>query len=263
MMPFLIAFITVLLIYLFLVFPSFRRHPDSKVLKGVYFAHRGLHGGGVPENSIAAFANAVANGYGIELDIRLTVDGEAVVFHDKTLKRVCGVDGAVEEKTLVELKELYLLNTEEKIPTLKEVLSLVDGRVPLMVEFKSTDLKCDLLCETADRILSGYNGKYCIESFNPMAVFWYKKHRKEIFRGQLAMDTRNKNFISKISSTFLFNFLSRPDFVSFEVSSSDNVCFLIQKFLGAFTVGWTFESAVELSKKKNRFDAYIFENFKP
>lgn len=262
-MPFFIVLFILLFIYLFLVFPSSRKHPDRKAFEGKYFAHRGLHGEGIPENTISAFSNALANGYGIELDIHLTADGEIVVFHDKTLERMFGINEVIEQKTLAELRELTFPETNEKIPTLKEVLSLVDGKVPLMVEFKSLGIKCDLLCETADKILSGYNGKYCMESFNPMAVYWYRKHRKDIFRGQLAMNTKEKDFISKISSAFLFNFLARPDFVSYEEKFSNDLSFRIQKMLGAFPVGWTFKSAEELNSKKKEFKTYIFENFKP
>ncbi len=262
-MPFLIVLFVVIFIYLFLIFPSLRKHPDRKKYEGKYFAHRGLYGDGVPENSITAFANAVANGYGIELDIHLTADGEIIVFHDKTLERIFGIDEVIEEKTLSELRKLNFPDTNEKIPTLKEVLSLVDGKVPLIVEFKSMKINCDSLCETADKILSDYKGEYCIESFNPMAVYWYKKHRKDIFRGQLAMNAKEKDFISKISSAFLFNFLARPDFVAYDVKFSNDFSFKIQKLLGAFPVGWTFQSLEELKQKASKFKAYIFENFKP
>lgn len=262
-MWFLIVFAIIFLLYLFLVFPSLRRHSYRKKFEGKFFAHRGLHNEEYPENSIPAFANAVANGYGIELDIHLTRDNELVVFHDSTLERMCGVDEPIEEKTLEEIREYNLLNTNDKIPTFKEVLSLIDGKVPLIVELKSMDYNCDALCLKADECLKEYKGLYCIESFNPMAVAWYKKNRKDIFRGQLAMNTKGKPFVSKVSSAFLLNFLTRPDFVAFDESFSNSISFKIQKVLGAFSVGWTINSLKNLEDKKKYFKTYIFENFKP
>lgn len=262
-MYFLLAVVLLLIFYLFLIFPSFRKHPDREIFKNSFFAHRGLYSDFIPENSLSAFSNAVEKGYGIELDIHITRDGEIVVFHDETLLRMCGVDLKLEELTLNEIKQYKLLKTDEIIPTFKEVLELVDGRVPLIVELKSMKVNNDLLCKTANKILSDYKGKYCVESFNPFAISWYKKNRKDIFRGQLAQNTRNKQFIAKISSAFLVNFLVRPDFIAFDQEYSDNINFKIQKILGAFPIGWTFESQAEIYKKKNDFCAYIFEKFNP
>ena len=147
MIPLIILAI-VLAVFVFMVFPSLRRHPDRKLLEGLFIAHRGLHNAkeGIPENSIHAFIEAVVNGYAIENDIHVTSDGEVVVFHDNTLDRMCGVSGRIEDKTLSELRELRLLDTNERIPTLKECLEIIDGRVPLLIEFKCETLDCSKLC---------------------------------------------------------------------------------------------------------------------
>ena len=99
-------------------------------------AHRGLWNERIIENSLPAYQNAINHGYPIEIDIYQSADGELFSFHDKTLKRMTGADGFIFEKTSKELKELRLSNSTETIPTLKEVLSLVDGKVPLLIEFK-------------------------------------------------------------------------------------------------------------------------------
>ncbi len=259
----LLALFVFIFLYLFLVFPTLRKHKDREILKKYYYAHRGLHNDEIPENSMTAFMMAAANDFAIELDIHLTADGELVVFHDNTLERMCGVQARVEEQTLAELKQLFLKNTDEKIPTFKEVLTAIDGRIPIMVEFKCPFNDYEKLCRAADKLLSSYKGKYCIESFNPLIPAWYRRNRKDIMRGQLAMSSKGKGIIPHISNAFLLNFLVRPDFVSYEQKNSQNLSFKIQKILGAFPVGWTFKSKSELIAKKEEYSSFIFENFKP
>ena len=160
-----------LIIYLFLIKPASTRDLDLAKY-GTKFAHRGLWDAQSPENSLAAFKKAVDAGYGIEFDIHKTRDGHVVVFHDDTLVRMCGVEGKIEDKTLAELRELRLKGTDQQIPTLQEMLALVDGRVPLLVELKGAALDTSL-CPVANEILSQYKGDYMIESFNPLLVRWY------------------------------------------------------------------------------------------
>ncbi len=249
-------------LYLFLIFPATRRHKYRDSFKGLMITHRGLYNSknGVPENSMEAFALSVANGYPIETDIRLTADGEVVIYHDDRLSRLTKSDKRVAELTLAELRELSLDGTTEKIPTLKEFLRLIDGRVPLIIEFKSEELKCPLLCEKADAILKEYNGIYSVQSFDPYVVYWYKKNRPEVFRGQLA-DIYKGKLIKAFLSTFLYNFLTRPDYIAFNQNNYSTLSFKIQKLLGAFSIGWTFREKAGLDSKRKNFDAYIFENF--
>ena len=161
----------------FAVAPAKRRHPDRLILSGAYIAHRGLHDliPGTPENSAAAFTEAVKRGLPIETDIHLSADGRVFVFHDNDLKRMCGADKNAEELTLAELKESRLAKTDERIMSLEELLALVGGKVPLLIEFKSESAKgCDRLCEAANAILRDYEGKYFVQSFNPFILKWYK-----------------------------------------------------------------------------------------
>ena len=264
-MLFLYIFAFVLIIFLFLVFPSLRRHGDRELMNGKFIAHRGFHQKekGIPENSLLAFSHAIAMGFAIETDIHLTLDGEIVAFHDNTLKRMCGKEQNIEEMTLAEIKECRLLNTDEQIPTLKELLRLTEGRVPLVIEIKCNNNNYKDVCSKADEILKDYKGKYIIQSFFPMALFWYSKNRPDIFRGLIASVYKDKGFIVKYVSPFLFNFLTRPDFVSYDVTRKKRFMFFLQKLLGAMPFGWTFENEQQLKTSRKDFKAYIFENFNP
>lgn len=253
------------LLFLFLICPAVRRHPDRELLKGAKIAHRGLHGlsKDVPENSLRAFQAAVDKGYWIENDIHLTKDGHVVVFHDDTLDRMCGVSGKIEEMTLVELKKFRLAGTDQQIPTLQECLDLVDGRVPLLIEFKCPTSNAAPLCEAANRILEEYHGKYFIQSFYPPVLGWYRKHRKDICRGQLSTPFYHDAFHKRLAGALLFNFIGRPDFVSYEHAFYRNFFRRVAVKLGAVPLGWTFRNEKDLEARKADFQGYIFEKFLP
>ena len=138
-----IAFVIILLLYLWLIKPGIADRPDIASLMGHYYAHRGLHDNetDAPENSMNAFKKAIDAGYGIELDVQLTKDRIPVVFHDETLKRVCGVDGRVRDYTYEELQQFRLCRSDERIPLFSDFLKLVDGKVPLIIEIKIQDRK--------------------------------------------------------------------------------------------------------------------------
>ena len=216
-------------IYAFLVAPRITKKPDVSVLRGVRYAHRGLHDNSsdAPENSMKAFQKAVDAGYGIEMDVQLTKDKIPVVFHDETLDRMCGVDGKVWEFTFEELQEFHLADSEERIPKFEDVLALVDGNVPLIVEYK-LDVPSTEVCEIADPMLQSYKGVYCIESFHPYAVKWYRDHRPEVIRGQLSQDfSKVEKYKGKIIywmlSNLLTNVLTRPDFIAYNHKDADAV----------------------------------------
>ena len=263
-----LAIVLVLLaaLFLFASFPSIKSHPDLELLKGAHIAHRGLHDlePNTPENSLPSFEAAAQKGYIIENDIHITADGEVVVFHDHNPERMCGVSGRIEEMTLAEIKQLRLLDTDCQIPTLKECLDLVDGRVPFLIEFKSEDMKdCERLCVAANEILKDYKGKYFVQSFYPPAMMWYKKHRKDICRGQLSCAFRKGPFRNKLAACTLFNFMSRPHFLSYCHQDETHPCRRLNTLLGAFPVGWTFTSQKDVDGMKNKFNTYIFEGFLP
>ena len=261
----LIIILIFVLLYLIMIIPRFRK-PDCSSLMGYHYAHRGFHDleHGVPENSLTAFQRAVDKGYGIELDVQLSGDGVAVVFHDSTLTRMCGVEKKVNELTLAELKELSLAGTDERIPTFKEFLNLVDGKVPLVVEIKM-DKKDDRIPAEVNRLLSDYKGVYCIESFHPSALIWYKKNRPDIVRGQLSMefwkDEANKDKKYLILLAFLVsNVASRPDFIAYQHSDYKNLSRRLCKMMGALSVTWTIKSVEQYEKVKDEFDLFIFDS---
>lgn len=257
------------LLYIFLVAPSGRRKKTAEFFAGKSaFAHRGLHGGDVPENSLMAFELACREGYGIELDVHVTADGELAVFHDDTLARVCGVEGKTESKTLAELRALSLNGTSQHIPSFREVLDLVNGRVPLVVEIKGSKINDMTVCKLTAEMLDGYSGEYCIEAFNPMYVRWWKKNRRHVVRGQLGCKMTKESSgmgepVNFVLTNMLLGFLARPDFVAYDLRERKNFSFRAARALGGYPVAWTVRTDEDRLAAEKDFKAVIFENIRP
>lgn len=252
------------LLFVFLVSPSLGKNEDKQNLKGLYIAHRGLHDDNLPENSLSAFSAALSGGYPIEIDIHITKDNEVVVFHDSTLKRMCGVDKRVEDITLKEIKQLRLMNSDCTIPTLKECLNAVDGNVPLLIEFKAQSRStAKRLCQKADNILKEYNGLYFVQSFFPFVLYWYRKKRPNICRGQISTVFKDKK-LYKCATTFLFtNVIARPNFISYNYKYGNKFVLRLNKILGATLICWTIKSHEDEIRAKESFSSFIFENYIP
>jgi glycerophosphoryl diester phosphodiesterase len=254
------------LVYLFLIMPSTRRKKQMLFFAKHKYAHRGLHGDGAAENSMSAFRRAVENGYGIELDVRLSRDGELVVFHDTTLDRVTGVSGRVDSKDYSELKDIQLSGTEDTVPLFSDVLRLVDGKVPLLVELKEEAGKYCVTEKTLE-ILADYKGAYIIESFNPLALGRVKKRSPEILRGILSMnylsDKKHRNPLYFLLQILAFNVACRPDFIAFDHNRYKSVALrLCRSLFGATTIAWTTRSeAEEKAAFAHKFNSVIFENY--
>ena len=256
--------------YLFLIAPRMFHKPDRAPFYGVHYAHRGLfdNKSDAPENSLAAFALAVKNGYGIELDVQLSKDNIPVVFHDATLKRMCGVDGNVWDYTLEELQQMKLATSNQTIPTFADVLDTIAGKVPLIVEYKLDRVQttvCELGNELLNQYVEKYHGVYCIESFHPKAVMWYRKNRPDIIRGQLSEEFW-KNEAQKgqhyllLLSFLLTNVVTRPDFTSYRYKDYKNLSRQLCKVMGALSVAYTIKSVADYEKVKNQFDLFIFDS---
>ena len=262
-----ISFVILVILYLLTIMPRITPRPMHE-FKGWYYAHRGFHNNesDAPENSAKAMRLAVENGYGIELDVQLTKDGKVVVFHDATLKRVCGVDAKVNSMTYEELQQLRLLGSDERIPLFSDVLKIIDGKVPLIMEVKMVDAKTRI-CELADKELENYKGIYCMESFHPFAVQWYRKNRPDVVRGQLSANFNKegqKESIREWLVHMLFiNVLGRPDFVAYSHKSANNLSRNLTRMWGATAVAWTIRSQKELDNNRKKFDLFIFEGFRP
>lgn len=258
-------------LYLFAIKPSGELKSDFfKRLEKYFYAHRGLWNDeeGVPENSLTAFRRAVERGYGIELDIQMTSDGKLVVFHDSTLTRMCGIDKKLVDCSYDELQNYRLKYTEEKIPTLNEVLEIVNKKVPLIIEVKADGDYLEATKKLAER-MDNYGGLYCMESFSPLAVEWYKKNRHDIVRGQLSTnyfaDDANRDWNEKFMLTnLMYNFKSSPDFIAYNFQYEKQFTFrLVSTLYKPENVAWTVRSQEELNKAKNSFQMIIFEGFIP
>ncbi|MGN0330147.1 MAG: glycerophosphodiester phosphodiesterase family protein [Kineothrix sp.] len=259
----------VVILYLLAIMPRMVGRPDKRPFQGYLYAHRGLHenGSDAPENSMKAFEKAVQGGYGMEMDVQLSKDGIPVIFHDFTLKRLCGVPGKIKDYTYRELQQFRLFRTEERIPALKDVLKLVDGRVPLIVELKAewTDIA---VCPPVDRLLREYQGPYCIESFNPLVLLWYRRYHNQVMRGQLSdaflQEEGLKGILYFVLEHLLLDFATKPDFIAYNHkyywTLSRQIC---RKLYRNTAVAWTVQSQKELDARKKDFDLFIFDSFIP
>ena len=246
-----------------LIAPAHPSRRQKAPFMGRNFAHRGLHSRdkSVPENSLEAFRLAAAAGYGVELDVQLSKDGQVVVFHDDNLLRVCGEDARVDERTYAELRKLRICGTDQCIPLFAEVLETINGRGPIIVELKNGRRNKEL-CRKTYELLEHYKGEVCIESFNPLIVAWFRVHAKDMLRGQLATTTDDYGRMPKaesyILSHTLLNFIARPHFIAYKIGPRP-LSVRISELMGAIKVGWT---SHEPRNEKGR-DAVIFEFYKP
>lgn len=244
-------------------------HPELEAFQGWYYAHRGLHGEGRPENSMAAFRAALEGGYGIEFDLHLLKDGNIAVIHDSLLKRTTGADGRIEDLTTEDLKNYPLEGTEETIPTFRELLDLYAGKAPLIVELKPVDGNHAQLCRKACEMLDTYGGPYCMESFDPRCIYWLKKNRPELIRGQLSEnfvknDRKNPLLLRLVLTHQLANFLTVPDFTAYGFHDrnglSPRICRKLWKAQG---VSWTIRNKEDFDTAVKEGWLPIFEGFRP
>lgn len=246
-----------------------RGHPELKNLHGWKYAHRGLYGVGCPENSMAAFRKARDMGYGVELDVHLLADGNLAVIHDSQLKRMTGSEGRIEDLTTAQLRSYRLNGTEETIPEFRQVLDLYAGRAPLIVELKVMGNNYAALCERACEMLDSYKGVYCMESFDPRCVYWLKKNRPDVIRGQLTENYfKRKNklpFVLKCLLTHqMLNFLTMPDFVAYRYEDCATFSYwLVRKFWKTEGVAWTLDNREDYEKAVHDGLIPIFENIVP
>ena len=250
-------------LYVFVLVRPTAKMPKDKSLLTDY-AHRGLHGGTIPENSLAAFEKAAQNGFGIELDVQLSKDDVVMVFHDYNLARMTGADKKLSDLTSGELGELSLANTDQAIPSFKEVLSLIDGRVPILVELKGENLNTKL-CPKVAELLKDYNGSYCIESFNPLLIKAMRKYLPNAFYGQLytnvCRDKKKCTPLNVLLTLLVFNFLAKPDFIAFNKLDRNSLPVkLATRFYKAPKFVWTVKTQKEKTAAKFYKEHAIFEN---
>ena len=245
-------------------------HPGLKDLEGWSYAHRGLHGNGIPENSMAAFKAALDHGFGIELDVHLLADGNLAVMHDSLLNRTTGEPGRIEDLTTEDLKNYRLEGTDQTIPEFMDVLTLYNGKAPLIIELKPVDGNHAALTEAVCNMLKTYKGAYCLESFDPRCVQWLRKNRPELIRGVLSYNysTSRSNlpdYLKFLLTHYLMNYQCVPDFVAYKYRDRKSTIstWLCRKLWKAAGVTWTLQTKEEYDIAVAEGWIPIFENFIP
>ncbi len=221
-------------------------------------SHRGIHDNTKTyENTIEAFQKALKKKYIIELDIHLTKDNQIIVFHDYNTKRITGKNQIIEKTTYKELNNQNIIH----IPTLEEVLKIVDGKVPLLIEVKQ-ESKVGPLERMLMEILKKYKGQYAIQSFNALTIYWFKKNYPNILRGQLSYSLKGKkaNIIKKIFfKNMLLNIITKPNFISYKYNELSEKKINKYKKKGIITLAWTISNKEDYLKYKNLYDNLICE----
>lgn len=226
-------------------------------------AHRGLHtkDKSVPENSLAAFEAAEQAGYGIELDVQLSKDGTVMVFHDDALMRVCGQKGRVRSFTAAQLNKIRLCGTNQTIPSLQQVLDHLQGKAALVVELKSGKKNIEL-CHKTLELMRTYSGAWCVESFDPRIVAWFRKNAPDVLRGQLADCPQSFKEWGPIPAIvmghLLGNCIARPQFVAWGHGKKPLSVRLCEK-MGAMKMRWTVRPEDKRKDLEGEYDGIIFE----
>lgn len=252
-------------LYLFMICPKLTHRNNMELFCKTPLAHRGIHDNkAVPENSLEAFRAAVEAGCGIELDVQFTRDMKLVVFHDDNLKRMCGDDRMVIDVDYEELSTMRLLETDEKIPLLSEVLELVDGKVPLLIEMKNELKVVWEMPRALYSIMKDYGGVYAIESFNPVFIRNYRKLDKTVARGILSMKfskekiKKRQKLLAITLENLMWNFMAKPDFIAYRATDYKKISLKLNHFLGATAVAWgVSEPALICDSMKKHFDGFI------
>lgn len=222
------------------------------------FAHRGLHGSGRVENSRAAFRAAIERGDGIECDVQMSVDGTAFVFHDATLDRLTGEHGMLATLPAGSIGRVLLKGTDETIPSLEEMLALVGGRVPLLIEIKAPEALVGRLCLAVRRALEGYRGPVAVMSFNPQVGRWFSDHAPRITRG-LVITEEGKQGLRGRSERHLALWRARPDFLAYDVRDLPSRFATAQRERGVPVLTWTVRGAAAEAVASDHADAPIYE----
>lgn len=236
---------------------------DNFWFKDYFIAHRGLHSDDAPENTILAFKNAVNCGYAIELDVQQISDGNIIVFHDSKLERLTGKDGYTKNLKLEDLKNCHILGSEQTIPLLSEVLEIVDGKVPLLIEIKN-EFKVGAQEKAVLELLKGYSGKVAIQSFNPYVVQYVKQKAPNLAVGQLSSYFKNSkmSWIRKyVLKRLKFIKSFKADFISYDAQNLPNK--YVNKHKNLPLLAFTVKTQEEYERLYSIVDSIIFEDFTP
>ncbi len=226
------------------------------------YAHRGLHGGTLIENSRAAFRKALDAGLGIELDVQSAKGGEPFVFHDATLERLTDDTGKVGSHLAQQLDAIRLKGSDETIPRLAEILALVDGRAPILIEVKARGRHVGLFCLGIRRVLEGYQGRYAIMSFNPEVGRWFAEHAPKVVRGLVVTQEQDKGAWGILKGRALRHlslWRAKPDFLAYDIRDLPASFPAQQRARGLKVLTWTVRTAEQESRALVHADEIIFE----
>jgi glycerophosphoryl diester phosphodiesterase len=223
------------------------------------YAHRGLHGPGVPENSRAAAEAAIAAGMGIECDIQRSRDDHAVVFHDWELQRLTGVAGETEQRLAEELETLSLLGTDQHPMRLAKFLDVVAGRVPLLIEIKSRPgYDVGSTCLYVSRLLANYAGDHAVMSFDPRVAKWFRSNSPDTVCG-LVMREDDHGHTQKSWQRRLALWLAKPDFLAYHIAALPSRWVARLRAKGMPVLTWTVNSPETRARGLDHADALIAE----
>jgi glycerophosphoryl diester phosphodiesterase len=228
-------------------------------LRGVTYAHRGLHENGRVENSSGAFSAAIAAGLGIECDVQLTGDHRAVVFHDWQLDRLTDRNGAVGACTAAQLTAIELRGTGETIPALHDLLELVAGRAPLLIELKTRrESRVGPLCRAVARDLEGYRGPAAAMGFDPRVGHWFARHAPNIVRGLVVSEANARTFSGSVRRHIAL-WRARPDFLAYDVRDMPSRFAAAQRKRGLPVLTWTIATPALRRRALAHADGWIAE----
>jgi len=227
-------------------------------LKGQPYAHRGLHGNGVLENSPAAFEAAIKLGHGIECDVQAAEDGRAFVFHDYELDRLTDRSGPIANLRPEDIDRISLRDGHGKIPRLRETLEQIAGRVPVLIELKSRNRRVGPLCLSVRRALEGYGGKAAIMSFNPLVGAWFRSNAEHIVRGLVVTEENSKNWRGRIARHRNL-WIAKPDFLAYDIRDLPSRFAASQRARGLPVVTWTVRSAEQEKTALRYADEPVYE----
>ena len=223
------------------------------------YAHRGLHGAVIPENSLAAFRLAIEEGHGIELDVQRAGDGTPVVFHDTVLDRLTGETGEIARRSAAQLAAVTLGGTAESIPSLRQALTLIGGRKPVLIELKSSrGTRLAALCLAVRRVLEGYTGLHAVMSFDPRVSHWYSQHSPHTVRGLIVSEGEDRALPGKIRRRFAL-WQARPDFLAYDIRDLPSRFAAAQRKRGLPVATWTVRRPDHHERAGIHADAVIFE----
>lgn len=234
---------------------------ESRVgwLIGARFAHRGLHGEGLPENSPSAFAAALARGWGIECDVQKSSDDQAMVFHDFEVDRLTGESGPVNVRSGAQLAAITLSGSTDTIPSLRMLLDQVAGSVPLLIEIKSKrERPVPAICLAVRRALEGYRGPHAIMSFDPRVGAWFAHHAPLTPRGLVVTEENDKALPGRLRR-HLWLWLAKPDFLAYDIRDLPSRFAASQRKRGIPVATWTVRSAEHRERAAEHADAPIAE----